>query len=84
MSASAYPIHVRLEEVGAVVVFEASSSGESWSYLGVENADLAIDASELASGKLRSWNSWQTHSIPLRIHYFTTLENLFAVGLTHL
>lgn len=80
MSASARPIHVGREEIGSVAVFAPEDDGAPWSYLGVENADLAVDSLRLAKGELRCWNSGQSHKIPCGM---TTIENLFAVGPTH-
>ncbi len=80
MNASARPIHVGGEEVGSVAVFEPEEDGAPWSYLGVENADLAVDSLMLAKGELREWKSGQTHHIQCGM---TTLEKLFAVGPTH-
>lgn len=80
MSARAGPIHVGGEEIGSMAVFEPEEDGAPWSYLGVENSDLAVDALLLAKGKLRSWNTGQVHVISCGM---TTMERLFAVGPTH-
>ena len=80
MSASARPIHVGREEIGSVAVFTPEEDGAPWSYLGVENADLAVDSLRLAKGELRDWKTGQTHHIQCGM---TTLEKLFAVGPTH-
>ena len=80
MSTSARPIHVGGEEIGSVAVFEPEEDGAPWSYLGVENKDLAVDSLLLAKGELREWKSGQTHHIQCGM---TTLEKLFAVGPTH-
>lgn len=80
MSASARPIHVGREEIGSVAVFEPEEDGAPWSYLGVENADLAVDSLLLAKGELRCWNTGQSHKIQCGM---TTLEKMFQVGPTH-
>ncbi len=46
----------------------------------MENADLAIDAGELAKGRLRDWDGGETHGIRCGT---TTLEGLFSAGPTH-
>ena len=80
MSASARPIHVGGEEIGSVAVFKPEEDGAPWSYLGVENADLAIDSLLLAKGELREWKTGQVHKIQCGM---TTLEKMFQVGPTH-
>lgn len=80
MSASGRPVCVGREEIGQIAVFIPEADGEPWSYLGVENSDLAIAASELAKGKLRDWDSGEAYSAPCGM---TALEGLFAVGPTH-
>lgn len=80
MSGSAHPIHVGSEEIGSVAVFAPmANSGAPWSYLGVENGELAVASVEIANGKLRDWNDGQVFSLsPM-----TPLETPFAVGPTH-
>lgn len=48
--------------------------------LGVENADLAIAADELARGKLRDWETGEIFQIQCGM---TALEGLFSAGPTH-
>ena len=60
-------------------VFEPEEAGLPWSYLGVENAQLAVDAVDMAKGRLRC---------PPANHNavecgMTTIGKLFAVGPTH-
>lgn len=81
MSASARPILVGREEIGSVAVFATEEDGAPWSYLGVENADLAVDSLRLAKGELRCWKTGgESHKIQCGM---TTIENLFAIGPTH-
>ena len=48
--------------------------------LGVENADLAIAADELARDKLRDWETGEVFQIQCGV---TALEGLFSAGPTH-
>ena len=81
MSASGRrPVCAGKEEIEQIAVFIPEANGEPWSYLGVENSDLAIAASELAKGKLRDWDSDKVSRVPCGM---TTLEGLFTVGPTH-
>ena len=82
MSASAYPIRVGEEEIGQVAVFSPLGKGAPWSYLGVENARLAIDSLQLAKGELRHWETGEVFEFPC-IDKTATLDRLFSVGPTH-
>lgn len=79
MSASARPLHVGGEEIGSVAEFSPASAGEPWSYLGVENAQLAVDAVELAKGRLRC----PPATFDCLECGMTTIGKLFSVGPTH-
>ena len=79
MSGSAHPIHVGGEEIGSIAGFAPADAGEPWSYVGVENGELAIASVEIANGQLRDWNDGQVFPLtPV-----STLEECFAVGPTH-
>ena len=80
MSTSTYPIRVGEEEIGQVAVFPPEEDGAPWSYLGVENARLAMDSLQLAKGELRHWETGESVPIPSGM---TMLDQLFAVGPTH-